>query len=466
MLVPVSLSRRSADAPWEVFEAEDDAIDNRCLRERLRQDFKLALPALPDIDQLEAEQARVQYLSAVRQAIAGNDRWEVVDRCVIGRFAFPKVAMWQDLGDHAGSVMDHLLCRSIGGDSAVDPGSVFGAPDGLPAARQLDDQIPPGEIKAILDSDSSQMEAVVAAKRGVSFVLDGPPGTGKSQTIANIIADALAEGRKVLFVSEKVSALEVVKRRLDDAGLGDFCLECHSSKANRKAILEELKWCLDLPAEEYKDATPKLKEAYERRKALNRYVRSIHEPRDPLGLSPFELFGRVSHLDRQGLSTKTRCSLPKVADVDPATLERWMDLFVQAKVHGPVITGFQSHPWRGCLVTARTLSLTDDLRHHLGFLREVFGEISTVMRPLADDAVLPFPVTPARLGDVSKLLKEALTVPEVPESWFGDPKGISSAVLQRLQADNDILAGREKLGCYVDQAVSQFPVEVAISLGD
>ncbi len=111
-------------------------------------------------------------------------------------------------------------------------------------------------MKAILDCDSSQLEAIVAAKKGVSFVLDGPPGTGKSQTITNIIADALSAGKRVLFVSEKVAALDVVKRRLDDCGLGDFCLECHSSKANSRVVLEELKSCLELPSETYPIQTP------------------------------------------------------------------------------------------------------------------------------------------------------------------------------------------------------------------
>ncbi len=316
MLVPVSLSRASSDAPWELTEAEDDVLDNLCLRQRFEQDFGLELPPLPEISELEEPEARLKFLNAVRAAIADNDRWEVEDRCALGRFAFPKVAMWKDLGDHSGSVISHLLCRSIGGDSSVGPQQAFGSAERLPDAARLDDEVPPGEIKAILDSDSSQLEAVVAARRGISFVLDGPPGTGKSQTIANIIADALSEGRRVLFVSEKVSALEVVNRRLDDCGLGDFCLECHSSKANRKAVLDELSWCLTIPAEVYDDAQPKLDETKRARHALNDYVRAIHRPREPLGLSPYELNGHVARLTRLGMATKSRCVLPDPSGVN------------------------------------------------------------------------------------------------------------------------------------------------------
>jgi len=132
MLVPVSLSRASADALWELIEAEDDAIDNLCLRERLKQDFGMALPALPDIDDLEEEGARLRFLETVREAVASNERWEVLDRCASGRFAFPKVAMWQNLGDHVESVLANPLCRSIGGDETIPPQRSFGftAPSG------------------------------------------------------------------------------------------------------------------------------------------------------------------------------------------------------------------------------------------------------------------------------------------------------------------------------------------------
>lgn len=162
MLVPVTLSRASTDAPWELTEAEDDVIDNLCLRQRLKQDFGLELPPLPDIDVLEEPEARLGFLRAVSKAIRESERWEVADRCALGRFAFPKVAMWKDLGDHADSVISHELCRSIAGDASVLPQQAFGSAESLPDASRLDDEIPPGEIKAILDCDSSQLASRVA----------------------------------------------------------------------------------------------------------------------------------------------------------------------------------------------------------------------------------------------------------------------------------------------------------------
>lgn len=466
MLVPVTLLRNSADAPWELTEAEDDAIDNLCLRQRLKQDFGLELPPLPDIDELEENGVREAFLNSVRAAISKNERWQVEDRCALGRFAFPKVAMWKDLGDHVDGVISHPLCRSIGGDTSVAPSNAFGSLETLPEAKQLDDQIPPGEIKAILDCDSSQMEAIVAARQSVSFVLDGPPGTGKSQTIANIISDALSEGRKVLFVSEKISALEVVKRRLDDCGLGDFCLECHSSKANRKAVLDELEWCLELPEETYDDATPKIDELSQKRDALNAYVRAVHLPRSPLGISAYDLYGHISRFARLGYVGKSRCTMPDPTIVDQATINYWLQMLDQAKDLTEVIQRYESHPWRACLLKSRSLSLEDDVRQNCDSLTEAFQQIEMATRPLIDDGLLSKEITPSTLNETLRELIEALKVPEIPRSWFDHPQDVADTVLSLLKETTQLTELRSSLIDYIDNIAECFPDVAAEAISD
>jgi predicted ATP-dependent serine protease len=93
----------------------------------------------------------------------------------------------------------------------------------------------------ITEADSSQFAAIADVMDGKNLAIKGPPGTGKSQTITNILAAALAKRMKVLFVAEKMAALEVVKKRLDEAGLGEFCLELHSTKARKQDALESLR---------------------------------------------------------------------------------------------------------------------------------------------------------------------------------------------------------------------------------
>ncbi|MCH7726593.1 MAG: hypothetical protein IH991_08965, partial [Planctomycetes bacterium] len=458
--------RASADAPWELTEAEDDVVDNLCLRQRLKQDFRLELPELPDIGDLEEAGVRLAFLEAVREAIEANDRWQVEDRCALGRFAFPKIAMWKDLGDHTKSIITNALCQTIGGDSSVPPQQAFGAAESLPAASRLDDEVPPGEVKAILDCDSSQLEAIVAARRGVSFVLDGPPGTGKSQTIANIIADALAEGRRVLFVSEKMAALEVVKRRLDECGLGDFCLECHSSKANRKAVLEELRWCLEIPAEVYDDTTPKLEEIGRKRDALNAYVRSVHRPRQPLGLSPYELCGHITRLGRAGLATQSRCPLPDPTTVDREEFDAWLHVLGRATEVTDVISRHDFHSWRGCKLTSRSLSLDDDIQHHFRVLSDVFATIDEITGPLIVDGLLGQHVTPASLSETLKLLHESVESPDIPSSWFNEPHKVAETVLAMHAAQNMIVQQRSSLEDFVDDVAERYSSEFLSRLID
>ncbi len=147
ILVPATFTRETSDSPWELQEAEDDVIDNLCLRQRFKQDFGLELPPLPELDQFEEDGARLAYLDEIQKAICKNDRWEVEDRCCIGRFAFPKIAMWQDLGDHFESIASSSICQSIAGQAADDSRLAFGDPSSVPDARQLDDQVGPGEVR-------------------------------------------------------------------------------------------------------------------------------------------------------------------------------------------------------------------------------------------------------------------------------------------------------------------------------
>src|SRR5690606_675892 len=137
--------------------------------------------------------------------------------------------------DNQTRALAHPLVRALSGDVSHLPPQ----PAGLPSGRALD-EIPPDQTWQVVDADSSQQEAIQAARRGVSFVLQGPPGTGKSQTITNIIAECLAAGKKVLFVSEKMAALQVVYGRLSQIGLHEFCLEAHSHKANKREVVQEL----------------------------------------------------------------------------------------------------------------------------------------------------------------------------------------------------------------------------------
>jgi hypothetical protein len=170
----------------------------------------------------------------------------------------------------------------------------------LPEEGPLDPHVPPADMLHIVDCDSSQMAAIHEVRRGLDLVIQGPPGTGKSQTIANIVAAAVADGKTVLFVAEKMAALDVVKRRLDTAGVGDACLELHSNKANKRAVLEELKRTWELGAPRGEALETLLSRIVEARDDLNAHAVRLHR-RDPVtGRTPFETIGHLSRLRQEG----------------------------------------------------------------------------------------------------------------------------------------------------------------------
>src|SRR5262249_36749662 len=162
--------------------------------------------------------------AALDTAIAGLPGWKLERGAIVSLFSFYKGVIFQDLGDNAERVKSHPLVQALAGVPTPFKRAQ------LPAENDLDRVENPTQTFHILDADGSQRICLEAAVRGESFVLIGPPGTGKSQTIANLIADRIAQGKRILFVSEKMAALEVVFQRLRRVGLGDFCLELHSHK--------------------------------------------------------------------------------------------------------------------------------------------------------------------------------------------------------------------------------------------
>ena len=180
-------------------------------------------------------------LQQVRSAIAELRGFEVVDESALASFSFAKYLMWKDLVDRSEYLEQNRVVHHL----VRDPDKPFrsNAERPLPTPDQMDGRYQPAELIHPLDADSSQLAAVMAAAEGHDFVLVGPPGTGKSQTIANMIAQCLAVGKTVLFVAEKTAALDVVQRRLEQNGLGDFCVELHSNKAERKRFLRQLDQC-------------------------------------------------------------------------------------------------------------------------------------------------------------------------------------------------------------------------------
>ncbi|MGU3361954.1 DUF3320 domain-containing protein [Methylobacterium sp. M6A4_1b] len=290
LLVPVALRRSSVRAGFHLALHDDEIRINPTLIEMLRQDFRLRIPDLEGDLPRDGSGIDVDAIfRIVRQHVKELRGWEVVPDVVLSSFSFTKYLMWKDLVDRADLLKRNPVVRHLieTPKHAYDDGTPF------PDPAHLDRDHPPETVFAPLSADSSQLSAVLAAAGGKDFVLFGPPGTGKSQTIGNMIAQCLAQGRTVLFVSQKTAALEVVQRRLQEIGLGDHCLEVHAARAQKSAVLGQLRRAWHERADptqvDWQEATRTLADL---RAELNGLVQALHRRREN-GLSAYEAFGRV-----------------------------------------------------------------------------------------------------------------------------------------------------------------------------
>ncbi|MGW8991778.1 DUF3320 domain-containing protein [Streptomyces zhihengii] len=290
ILVPVAIERaRTGRIRLRASEDEEPRL-NPALRVKLEQ-FHIDWAPVGEQDPLDLP----AVLSAAARAVEGKAGWQVSDRAVLALFASHKESMYQDLLDNESRVLGSDLVRAmaLGSNSGLDRERFYFEEIEL---DRIDELSPPEDSPLVLDADASQRQAVAAAVAGRSFVLDGPPGTGKSQTITNMIAGLMHAGRTVLFVSEKAAALDVVLDRLKAVGLDSYALALHSHNTSRKAVAQELGRALAEEPRAPQLAQQTVVQARELRLALSAYAEAMNEDRHPLGRTLHDVLGRVGHL--------------------------------------------------------------------------------------------------------------------------------------------------------------------------
>ncbi|MCX8200003.1 MAG: DUF3320 domain-containing protein [Candidatus Micrarchaeota archaeon] len=289
VLVPVRIERRKEAArdkhPFSISFLDDDIHINPALRQKILQQNNI------DID--FPFETLSEYLGKLSEEVK-KFGWKVTSEDVyLGIFSFQKLSLYRDLELNRERITKHPVVRALVGDRSALAQQAFESID--------TDMLDPKESFFVLDADSSQQEAIIAARKGLSFVLQGPPGTGKSQTIANIIAQQLADGKKVLFVSEKMAALEVVKKRLDAAGIGTYLLELHNADtAGKKWVLEQFEKAL-VENKLYASNEQLIDQLKEARAILKAYGNElVGDERGPLPL--YRILGRLARLEHVKIS--------------------------------------------------------------------------------------------------------------------------------------------------------------------
>ncbi|MGI8474867.1 MAG: DUF3320 domain-containing protein [Thermomicrobiales bacterium] len=408
VLMPVKIEETAREGGFRIAAGDDGPELNPTLVEKLKRDFGLTLAV-----EIEEATALSDILAEVRATVAKQSGWEVVEHVHLGLFQFHKLRMFKDLQVHEDIAARHDIVRAL----ALDGMSIGGLPEGVPDEDQLDRAVKPMDSFTILDADASQLRAVQAAVRGANLIIHGPPGTGKSQTIANIIAECIAAGKTVLFVSEKAAAIEVVHRRLTANGLGDYALMLHSQKASKREIIQELG--RRLQGEGVRSAIPDddlgLRRLGETRAQLNDYVDALHGPRAPFQRTVFDVHGELARLSHMPFLD---VDPPDIEHVTEERLDTWLQqIDAVTRVHDVLIQG-NDHPWAGVSVTSLSLAEQQSLKAALNSLATTLADVHQVVGTLADELTLDRPATLAQAHQLIDLLRGVSQERAFRPDWF------------------------------------------------
>lgn len=405
ILVPVRLLIESITSPYRLILHDDEIVVNPTLAHKLNNDFGISVPEFDS-----AHDSPEGYIERLFPNIENQD-WSIERSVHLANLSFLKINMYKDLERNEEKLKDNGVISAIVGEQ----NSILQIPDELNDFDH-DKNVRPIDIFQVVDADSSQQDAILLSKKGASFVLQGPPGTGKSQTITNIIAEAIADGKKVLFVSEKMAALQVVYNRLASVGLADFCLTLHSHKANKKEILRELANSINIDRTRVREEALAQLELLERkRNVLNEYQEELHTPTSSLNVSIYAIQGRLAKLEN---APDIIFPIDNVDDTTNDILgERIYVLGELSKTISKRSEDYFNNAWRNSTVRYLSNELRHDIDSNLNqappLLREL-GELHS-----SSCSKLGIQINPSLNGNATlvEILNFAGKSPAIPEEW-------------------------------------------------
>lgn len=355
VLIPVAL-RYERNRPFILEALDEDVSENAALAYRLELDFHLQLPPLPEPEQLTGEDV-LAYLSAVQRLVVDRG-WRVLQESWLSTFSFESLVLYRDIADNTELYSSHPVLQWIAGDARPEAGEAVDLSD-------PDSTVDPAEVFPVLDADDSELEVILRARAGENLVVHGPPGTGKSQTIANLIAQSVRDGKTVLFVSRKMAALEVVYDRLQRTELGDVCLEVHSHRSNKRDVIRRLNESLERGPFRSTGGMDEFERLRRLREKLNAYAKALRRPADARGRIPYHVYGVLARLWE--VPSVTSPVAPKeTVELSSEREENLESAIQQLADLAHVFDEIESHPWRGAAIRRvdpqSRLELADTLR--------------------------------------------------------------------------------------------------------
>jgi very-short-patch-repair endonuclease len=434
ILVPAVLALEALNSPYTLKKHEDDIVVNPTLEYYLKTEYGIELPQFDaDKDTLD------DYLKSLEE-IADQRGWRILREVSLGLLSFLKISMYNDLLRNEERIKKNPVIRAMSGDAA----EANEIPEHL---RNFDlDSISTQDCYQVMSADSSQQDAILYSKNNISFVMQGPPGTGKSQTITNIIAEALAEGKKVLFVSEKMAALQVVYRRLQEAHLGDFCLPLHSYKANKKETLEQIGANLKLKQTRVKDvAISNLEELLSIRQELNKYAEELHALNPELNISCYEVYSKLEEVNDAPTITFT---LDNPLGVSQAKLQGYLKAlkeysFALERLHYAV----KNNPWEGLSSRMSGYEYTEQMKAELRTITESVQGLISALSEIAELPKIGDEIAYTSVPELSDLIGSVCELPQIPQIWieeFDFEQSINTAT-EAKSAYSKLFALREEI---------------------
>jgi len=428
ILLPVEITKKSAAQAYTISLRRDDEPQvNITILEKLKQDLQMNISGLDILPEDEHGLDIRKILTVFRNAILNQPYWDVLESSYLGIFSFSQFVMWNDIHNRSEDLEKSKIVKSL-----IEGHLTWSSHD-----------ISPEEANNTRDSyltmpvDGSQLYAIKEAEHGESFVLHGPPGTGKSQTITSMIADLLAKNRKVLFVAEKRAALEVVQKRITELGLDPFCLELHSNKARKKDVLEKIEKVFEVSSRKPAGYEARITQIEEIKKDLDVYVQELHQQR-ACGASLYETLNKYEAYSKyNGYIDVAFDSIDQFTDIELDNQTYLIDeLIIIAKTIGHPNT----HPLKGVGISEYYQGIEEEITTKTNQYLQVLFQYVELVESISETLGI-------KLGDDFDSYTNTYVLTKKLKQLDEYPAVLTSGVYQQFEFDNLALLCDKYITC-------------------